>query len=284
MPLTTTEKMLRDAQKNGYAVGAFNTENMEMTQAIVLAAEETNSPVIIATTPSTVEYGSIKLFRAMVAALAEDSKVPIAIHLDHGDSYELAAEALKNGYTSVMIDGSHLDFEENIALAKRVVDIAKDKNIPIEAELGMVGGKEDNLDGGDGSYTDPQMAKEFAERTGISSLAVAIGTAHGDYAKTPVLDIKRLKQIREVVDIPLVLHGASGLTEEQKRECIANGICKINFATELRRMYKTAGEAYVQMNPDKYDPKSYGTASKDAIKKLVIELINTCGCSGHAVK
>ena len=276
--------MLIDAQKGGYAVGAFNTENMEMTQAIIYAAEEASAPVIIATTPSTVHYGSIGLFTAMVTALANDAKVPVALHLDHGDSYGLAVQALEHGYTSVMIDGSHLDFEENIKLSHSIVEIAKKKNIPIEAELGTVGGKEDNLDGGDGNYTDPGMAKEFVERTGISSLAVAIGTAHGVYTTKPVLDVERLRQIRSVVDIPLVLHGASGLTADQKSECIKNGICKINFATELRQMYKTALGEYIQANPDKYDPKSYGAASREAIKKLVIELINTCDCTKRAVK
>ena len=231
--LVTSEELLLDAQKNHYAVGAFNAENMEMVMAIIAAAVEMKSPVIIQTTPSTLKYATVDMYRAMVNAEAAKVSVPVVMHLDHGNSFELAEKALKAGYSSVMIDGSHEVFEDNIAVTKRVVAVAKPMGIPVEAELGKVGGKEDDLVGV-GGCTVPSEAAEFAERTGIQSLAVAIGTAHGVYKIEPKLDVERLKEIRKVVDIPLVLHGASGLSDEAVQTCIAEGICKVNFATELR--------------------------------------------------
>ena len=209
MPLVTTNEMLKKAQAGHYAVGAFNVENMEMVMAVIKAAEEMNSPVIMQTTPSTVKYAGLDFYLAMVRTAAERASVPVAIHLDHGSSFELAMQALRTGYTSIMIDGSHGSFEENVALTRRVADACLPSQISVEAELGKVGGKEDDLEAeNDSPYTDPQQAKEFAERTNATSLAVAIGTAHGFYVGTPVLDKERLSEIREVVDIPLVLHGA----------------------------------------------------------------------------
>jgi len=269
MPLVTSEKLLLDAQRNHYAVGAFNIENMEMVQAVIEAAEELSAPVILQTTPSTVRYAGLDMYYAMAAARAAKSNVPVAIHLDHGESFEMAAQAVRAGYTSVMIDGSHELYEDNITLTGRVVDIAKPNDIPVEAELGKVGGKEDDLDGGDGGYTDPQEAKEFVERTGISSLAVAIGTAHGVYSGVPKLDIERLKLIRKAVDIPLVLHGASGLTDESVIECISHGICKVNFATELRIAYSEGVKKLLADKPDTYDPKAYGKSGRLNVKELV---------------
>ncbi len=278
MPLVTSEKLLLDAQKGGYAVGAFNIENMEMAQAVIAAAEEMNAPVIMQTTPSTIKYAGLDLYYANVAALARNSYVPVAIHLDHGSSFELAVQAIRAGYTSVMIDGSHSVFEENIAITKKVVDVAKPNNIPVEAELGKVGGKEDDLDGGNGGYTVPEEALEFARATGISSLAVAIGTAHGVYIGEPKLDVERLKQIRRIVDIPLVLHGASGLSDESVIECIKEGICKVNFATELRIAYSDGVKKVISENPNVYDPKVYGKAGRENVKQLVMNRMKVCGC------
>ena len=161
MPLVTTTKMLLDAQKGGYAVGAFNIENMEMAMAVIAAAEECSAPVIIQTTPSTVRYSSVDIFFAMVAALAKNVKAPVALHLDHGESFDMAMQAIRAGYTSIMIDGSHSVFDENIALARRVVEVASPNNIPVEAELGKVGGKEDDLDGGSGAIPFPQKPKNL---------------------------------------------------------------------------------------------------------------------------
>lgn len=280
MPLTTTAKMLLDAQKGGYAVGAFNIENMEMAMAVISAAEECSTPVIIQTTPSTVRYAKLDIFFAMVAALANTARVPVALHLDHGESFDMAMQAIRAGYTSIMIDGSHSVFDENIALTRRVVEVATPNNIPVEAELGKVGGKEDDLDGGAGGYTVPAEAKEFVERTSITSLAVAIGTAHGVYEGTPKLDVPRLKEIRGLVDIPLVLHGASGLSDEQVKECIAEGICKVNFATELRIAYSNGVKEALAANPDVFDPKAYGKIGREHVKELVKNRMAVCGCTG----
>ena len=179
MALVTSKEMLLKAQEGGYAVGAFNAENMEMVKAIIQAAEELKAPVMIQTTPSTIKYGTVETYAAIVAAEAKKASVPVCLHLDHGSSFELAMQAMHAGYTSVMIDGSKLDFEANIAETKRVADVAKALDIPCEAELGKVGGKEDDLEAEADTNTDPQEAKEFVERTGVTSLAVAIGTAHG---------------------------------------------------------------------------------------------------------
>lgn len=279
MPLVTSEKMLLDAQKGAYAVGAFNVENMEMVKAVIAAAEELKAPVMLQTTPSTVKYGTLETYYAMVAAEAQKASVPVCIHLDHGSSFELTVQALKVGYTSVMIDGSHEDFENNIAVTKKVVDVAKVCGIPVEAELGKVGGKEDDLVADADTNTDPLEAKEFVERTGISSLAIAIGTAHGFYVGTPVLDKERVSQIREVVSIPLVLHGASGLSDEDVQDCVKRGICKVNFATELRVAYTDAIKKLLAEKPDTFDPKKLGIVGMEAVKKIVKERILVCGCN-----
>lgn len=282
MSFVTSEKMLREAQAGRYAVGAFNAENMEMVKAIISAAEEMRAPVMIQTTTSTLKYASPEMFASMVRAEAKNASVPVAIHLDHGESFELAMKCMIAGYTSVMIDGSKLPFEENIAVSKQVADIALANGIPVEAELGTVGGKEDDVASKGDAYTDPAQASEFAQRTGVTSLAVGIGTAHGFYKSTPVLDVERLSEIAAVVDIPLVLHGASGLTDEQVRECIRRGICKVNIATELRNAYSRAVAAYYAENPGVVDPKKYGKAAMAAVKELVKTKIAVCGCADRA--
>ena len=282
MPMVPSMQMLLDAQAGGYAVGAFNAENMEMVKAIIQAAEELRAPVMIQTTPSTIKYGTLDTYASIVAAEAENATVPVCLHLDHGSSFELAMQAIYAGYTSVMIDGSKLPFEENIAVSKKVADVARSLNIPCEAELGKVGGKEDDLVADADTNTDPMEAKEFAERTGVTSLAVAIGTAHGFYVGTPVLDKERLSEIRKVVDIPLVLHGASGLTDDDVRDCVARGICKVNFATELRAAYTKAVRELLANDEKAFDPKAYGKAGIAAVKALVMERMKVCGCDGKA--
>ena len=282
MPLVTSEKMLLDAQKGGYAVGAFNVENMEMVKAVLAAAEELKAPVMLQTTPSTIKYGTVETYAAIVKAEAEKVSVPVCLHLDHGSSFELAVQAMKAGYTSVMIDGSHEDFENNIAITKKVVDVAKALGIPVEAELGKVGGKEDDLEADADTNTDPAEAKEFVERTGVSSLAVAIGTAHGFYVGTPVLDKPRVSDIKEVVPVPLVLHGASGLSEEDVRECVERGMCKVNFATELRAAYTDAVKKLLEEKPETVDPKKLGGVGMEAVKEQVMIRMKMCGCDGKA--
>ena len=280
MSFVTSEKMLLDAQKGGYAVGAFNVENMEMVMAVIAAAEELRAPLMLQTTPSTIKYAGLDMYLANVKAATERASVPVCLHLDHGDSFDLAMRALRTGYTSIMIDGSHNVFEENIAVTKAVADACRPSGIPVEAELGKVGGKEDDLDGGEGNgYTDPLEAKEFVERTGVTSLAVAIGTAHGVYKGVPKLDLDRLAEIRKVVDIPLVLHGASGLSEEAVVESIKRGICKVNFATELRIAYTDGVKEFLAANPDAFDPKKYGKVAMEHVKAIVETRMKMCGCT-----
>ena len=277
MALVTTKQLLLDAQKGGYAVGAFNVENMEMVQAVVAAAEELRSPVIMQTTPSTVKYANLTYFYENVKVAAQESSVPVVIHLDHGNSFELAMQAYRTGYTSIMIDGSHEGFEDNIALTSAVVKACHPGEVPIEAELGKVGGKEDDLDGGEGDpYTNPQEAAEFVERTGIDSLAVAIGTAHGVYKGVPKLDFSRLSEIRKAVSIPLVLHGTSGVPDEDVAECIKRGICKVNYATDLRIAFTKGINQVLKENPDTIDPKKYNAKGREEVRKYVMHKMKIC--------
>jgi tagatose 1,6-diphosphate aldolase GatY/KbaY len=274
--------MLEDADKGGYAVGAFNVENMEMVMAVIRAAEEMKAPAILQTTPSTVKYAGLPLYYANVKAAAKQASVPIALHLDHGNSFALAMQALRIGYTSIMIDGSHEAFEDNIALTRSVVDACAPAGVPVEAELGKVGGKEDDLDCNDPGYTDPDDAERFVAETGISSLAVAIGTAHGIYKGEPKLDVERLSEIRKRVTIPLVLHGASGVPDEAVKECIRRGISKVNFATELRIAYSDGVKQFLKENPDAFDPKKYGVVGMEHVTQTVKEKIRVCGSGGKA--
>ena len=277
MALVTTKQLLLDAQKGGYAVGAFNVENMEMVQAVVAAAEELRSPVIMQTTPSTVKYANLNYFYENVKVAAQEASVPVVIHLDHGNSFELAMQAYRTGYTSIMIDGSHEGFEDNIALTSAVVKACHPGEVPIEAELGKVGGKEDDLDGGEGDpYTNPQEAAEFVERTGIDSLAVAIGTAHGVYKGVPKLDFSRLSEIRKAVSIPLVLHGTSGVPDEDVVECIKRGICKVNYATDLRIAFTKGINQVLKENPDTIDPKKYNAKGREEVRKYVMHKMKIC--------
>jgi tagatose 1,6-diphosphate aldolase GatY/KbaY len=282
MPLSTTDVMLKQAQEGLWAIGAFNAENMEMVQGIIEAAEESHTPVIIQTTPGTLEYGSLALYYANISALARHASVEIAIHLDHGNNFSLAAKALREGYTSIMIDGSKYPLPENIAITRSVVDICKPNNIPVEGELGRVGGKEDALENSESGYTDPSEALEFVVETGISSLAVGVGTAHGVYVKQPRINVGLITAIRNAITVPLVLHGASGLDDMIIMDCIKRGICKVNFATELRIAYTAAVKAFLENNPNTIDPKKYGILARDAVRSKVMEKIRLCRCNGKS--
>ena len=279
MPFVSTKEMLKKAQEGSYAVGAFNAENMEMVQAIIAAAEAENAPVMIQTTPGTLKYAGPACFAGLVSRLGRDAKVPVALHLDHGNSFELAEKCAQEGYTSLMIDGSLLPFEENIALTRRVVEMAGD--LPVEAELGTVGGKEDTHEA-QAQYTDPDEAAEFVSRTGISSFAVAIGTAHGVYKGEPKLDLNRLSEVRAKVDIPLVLHGTSGVPVDQVKECIRRGICKVNYATDLRIAFTAGVRKATAELPDTFDPKKYLAVGRKAVEDRVRELIGILGSAGKA--
>ena len=284
MPLVTSAEMFKKAYEGHYAVGAFNVNNMEIIQGIVEAAREEKSPLILQVSAGARKYANHIYLMKLVEAAIEDTGLPICLHLDHGEDFEICKACVDGGFTSVMIDGSKLDFEANIAETKRVADVAKALDIPCEAELGKVGGKEDDLEAEADTNTDPQEAKEFVERTGVTSLAVAIGTAHGFYVGTPVLDKERLSEIRQVVDIPLVLHGASGLSDEDVRDCVKRGICKVNFATELRVAYSRAVKELLAEKPDTIDPKAYGKTAIAAVKELVMARMKVCGCDGKAEK
>ena len=281
MSLVTTYEIMKKAQEGHYAIGAFNVENMEMVQAVVAAAEEMHSPVIMQTTPSTVKYAGLDYYLANVSIAAARAAVPVAMHLDHGDSFDLAMRALRVGYTSIMIDGSKLSLYDNIALTKSVVAACKPSHIPVEGEIGTLGGKEDDLSGKP-VYTEPADAKEFAESTGVTSLAIAIGTAHGIYKGIPKLDVNRLSEIRAVVDIPLVLHGTSGVPDDQVRDCVSRGICKVNYATDLRIAFSNGVKQYLKENPDVFDPKKYSAVGRDLVKKYVMQKMEVVGSAGKA--
>lgn len=281
MPLVTSKDMLLDAQKGNYAVGAFNVENMEMVMAVVEAAQEMQSPVILQTTPSTARYAGLNLYYANVKAVAERATVPVALHLDHGSSFELAVQALREGYTSVMIDGSHLPWEENSRLVRRVVDACRPCRVPVEAELGCVGGKEDDLDSSGTGLTSPEQAVKFVEQTGIDFLAVAIGTAHGVYKRSPNIRLDLLKEIKKRVFIPLVLHGTSGLEDEVVRSCIQEGICKVNYATDLRIAFTDGMRRILSGDKSVIDPKIYGKMGKELVKRYVQDKIWVCKSSGR---
>ena len=281
MPLVTSKGMLLDAQKGNYAVGAFNVENMEMVMAVVEAAQEMQSPVILQTTPSTVRYAGFNLYYANVKAVAERATVPVALHLDHGSSFELAVQALREGYTSIMIDGSQLPWEENTGLTRRVVEVCRPCRVPVEAELGCVGGKEDGRSSRNSGLTSPAQAAEFVEKTGIDFLAVAIGTSHGVYKGAPRIRLDLLGEIKKCVPVPLVLHGTSGVEDEVVRSCIQEGICKVNYATDLRIAFSDGIKRILNEDSSVIDPKIYGKMGKELVKRYVQDKIWVCKSSGR---
>ncbi|MDW7652224.1 MAG: ketose-bisphosphate aldolase, partial [Bacillota bacterium] len=236
MPFVTLREVLAEAERGGYAVGAFNTNNMEIVQAIVEAAEEEQAPVILQASQGALKYAGIRYITAMVRAAVETASVPIVLHLDHGTSFEQTMLCLKHGFTSVMFDGSKYDLDENIAATRKVVDVAHAMGASVEGELGKIGGTEDDItvDERDALFTDPDEAERFVTEARVDALAVAIGTAHGTYKGEPKLDFARLEIINGRVETPIVLHGASGVPADSVRKSIALGVRKINIDTELR--------------------------------------------------
>ena len=285
MPLVNGRELLKDARAHGYAVGAFNVENMEMMQAVIAAAEAERAPVILQTTPATICYAGTAIFSAMAQAMAEKACVPVAMHLDHGDSFDLCEQAADSGYTSLMIDGSKLPLENNITLTRRVTTMAAARpgRPCAEAELGKLGGKEDDLEvkTGEDIYTNPIEAARFVTETGVDSLAVAIGTVHGFYRGKPKLEFERLAQLRDTVSVPLVLHGSSGVPDGDVRRAVSLGVCKVNFATELRVSYTQAVRTALQADEGLYDPKKFGVPGREAVIEVVRHRISVCGASGH---
>lgn len=307
MVLVTTKSILNKAKKGGYGVGAFNTSNLEFTKAIVKAAEDLKAPVIVQTSISAIKYAGIKEMFAIVSTIAKNAKVPVALHLDHGPTYEWAKDCLKEGWTSIMIDTSSKPFKENVATTKKVVKLAKKYGATVEAEIGALAGIEDNVKVSEKNalFTNADEAAKFAKLTGCDSLAIAIGTSHGPYKFKggSKLDFNRLKEIRKKVKVPLVLHGASsipqkiikkaekygatlgnahGVSDAHLRKAVKNGICKVNTDSDLRLMFDAAIREELSLNPKVYDPRKILSHCTEAIYNLVKEKIKILGSVGKA--
>lgn len=295
MPLVTTKEMFEKSMGEGFAIGAFNINNMEIIQGIVDAAQKQNSPVILQASSGAIKYARIKYLMKMVEAAVEETNIPIAIHLDHGPDFETCKMCIDNGFTSVMIDGSKYSFEENVALTKKVVDYAHERGVVVEAELGQLAGIEDdvNVSEEDAKYTDPDQAKEFVERTGCDSLAIAIGTSHGAYKFKGEARLRMdiLKQVKEKIpNTPIVLHGAStvipelvetcnsyggdipgakGVPDEILHEASLSGVSKINVDTDLRLAFTGEIRKSLAENPSAFDPRKYLTPAREKITEVV---------------
>lgn len=311
MPLINTKEMFKHAYEGKYAIGAFNVNNMEIIQGIVAAAQKEQSALILQVSAGARKYASPIYLRKLVEAAIEETNLPIVLHLDHGDSFELCKQCIDDGFTSVMIDGSALPFDENIELSRRVAEYAHERGVTVEAELGKLAGIEDevNVSAEDAQFTDPDQAVEFVERSGVDSLAIAIGTSHGAYkfAGEPRLDFERLEKITKLLpDFPLVLHGASsvipkylemcnqygaqipgakGVPEDMLRQAATYGVCKINVDTDLRMAMTAAIRKVFAEEPVEFDPRKYLGPGRAAIEEIVQHKIkNVFGCSGSALK
>lgn len=311
MPLVNTKEMFQKAYDGGYAIGAFNVNNMEIVQGITQACSELNSPVILQASSGARKYANHTYLVKLVEAAVKETNIPIALHLDHGDSFELCKSCIDGGFTSVMIDGSHYDYEDNVALAKKVVEYAHPRGVTVEAELGRLAGIEDdvNVSAEDASYTNPAQVQDFVERTGVDSLAIAIGTSHGAYkfkpGQKPQLRFDILKEVGErLPNFPIVLHGASsvipefveminkyggqmpdaiGIPEEMLREASKMAVCKINVDSDLRLAMTATLRKHLYENPSHFDPRQYLAPARDAIKNMVAHKIkNVLGSDGKA--
>ncbi len=294
MPLVSSKEMFKNAYGK-YAVGAFNVNNMEIIQGIVEAAKEEQAPLILQVSAGARKYAKHVYLMKLVEAAVEDSGLPICLHLDHGEDFEICKACVDGGFTSVMIDGSKHPFEENIAVTKKVVEYAHARGVVVEGELGRLAGVEDavNVSAKDATYTDPEQAAEFVRRTGVDSLAIAIGTSHGAYKfkGEPQLDFERLQKIASLLPgFPIVLHGAStvlpefvtkcnkyggklqdaqGVPEDMLKKAGTMGVCKINIDTDLRLAMTASIREYLALNPEKFDPRDYLRPAREAIKNMV---------------
>ena len=311
MPLVNTKEMFKKAYEGGYAIGAFNVNNMEIIQGITEAAKELNAPLILQVSAGARKYANHTYLVKLVEAALAVTDLPIALHLDHGDSFELCKDCIDGGFTSVMIDGSHNSYEENVALTKKVVDYAHARNVTVEAELGRLAGVEDdvNVSAEDASYTNPDQVIDFVTRTGCDSLAIAIGTSHGAFkfkpGTKPQLRFDILEEIeRRLPGFPIVLHGASsvipefvedinkyggkmdhaiGIPEEMLRQAAKSAVCKINIDSDLRLAMTATIRKYFAENPSHFDPRQYLAPARTAIKQMVARKIqNVLGCDGKA--
>ncbi len=311
MPLVTTTEMFKKAYEGGYAIGAFNVNNMEIVQGITRAAKKLNSPVILQCSAGARKYASHDYLVAMVKAAADETGLPIALHLDHGPDFETCKSCIDGGFTSVMIDGSSLPYEENIALTKKVVEYAHAHGCVVEGELGTLAGVEDDVqvDAEDASYTRPEEVVDFVTRTGVDSLAIAIGTSHGAYkfkpGQNPQLRFDILEEIeKKLPNFPIVLHGASsvnqdhikmineyggempdaiGIPEEMLRKASSMAVCKINVDSDIRIAMTAATRKHFAENPTHFDPRQYLTPARNLIEEVVSHKIETVfGSAGHA--
>ena len=311
MPLVTSKEMFQKAYEGGYAVGAFNVNNMEIIQGITQAAAQERAPLILQVSAGARKYAKHVYLMKLVEAAIEDTGLPICLHLDHGDSFEICKSCIDGGFTSVMIDGSKYSFEENVSLTKQVVDYAHSKGVVVEGELGRLAGVEDdvNVSAADSSYTDPAQVEEFVEKTGVDSLAIAIGTSHGAYkfkpGTKPQLRFDILEEVgRRLPNFPIVLHGASsvmqeyvaivnefggqmpgavGVPEDMLRRAAELAVCKINIDSDLRLAMTGTVRAFLDEHPDKFDPREYLKPARANIKELVRhKLVDVLGCAGKA--
>ncbi|NLI61141.1 MAG: class II fructose-1,6-bisphosphate aldolase [Clostridiales bacterium] len=306
MPLVTTTEMFKKAYEGGYAIGAFNVNNMEIVQGITEAAKEEKAPLILQVSAGARKYANHTYLMKLVEAAIEETNLPIALHLDHGDSFELCKSCIDGGFTSVMIDGSHLPFEENIKLTKQVVDYAHDHGVVVEGELGRLAGIEDdvNVSAEDATYTDPDEVEEFVQRTGVDSLAIAIGTSHGafKFKGEAKLRFDILEEIgKRLPEFPIVLHGASsvpqeyveminkyggqmpgakGVPEDMLRKAASMAVCKINIDSDLRLAMTSSVRKFIAENPEAFDPRQYLGPAREAIKEIVRhKIVNVLGCN-----
>lgn len=284
MSLVPVSELLKKAEEGGYAVGAFNCNNMEIVQAIIAAAEAENAPVIMQASQGAIKYAGIDYIVAMAKLAAERTHVPVALHLDHGTSFEQVMQCIRAGFSSVMIDGSKLPLEENIALTRRVLDVARAVGVSVEAELGKIGGTEDDIyvSEREAFFTDPEEAGIFVRETGVDALAVAIGTAHGQYKGTPELDFPRLEKIKSIVKIPIVLHGSSGVPDDAIREAIRLGVRKVNIDTNIREAFTAAARKVLEENPKEIDPRKMLGPAREAATHVIREKIRVFGSSNKA--
>lgn len=285
MPLVSSTPMLQKARKEGYGICAFNVHTLEMLQGVVEAAEETQSPLILQTTVGTVKHLGADYVAAAAKVAADRSSIPIALHLDHCTDLDIIVRCIRAGYTSVMIDASMHPFEENVRQTKEVVRMANAIGINVEAELGKVGGVEDDIvvSEDDALMADPDECVRFIKLTGVSTLAPAIGTAHGIYKGDPNIDFSRIETIAKKVSVPLVLHGGSGIPEDQVKRCVSLGMAKMNVATEIRIVFSDAIKAVFMENPNENDPRKYMIPAKKALKEAAIEKMRLTGCIGKGV-
>ena len=309
MPLVTTKKMFEDAYKGNYAVGAFNVNNMEIIQGIVQAGQKLNAPLILQVSKGARAYANHTYLVKLVEAAVIESGLPIALHLDHGPDFETCKSCIDGGFTSVMIDGSHLPYEENVAVTKKVVEYAHAHGVVVEGELGQLAGVEDDVSNEETVYTRPEEVYDFATRTGVDSLAIAIGTSHGAYkfkpGQKPQLRFDILEEVsKKLPDFPIVLHGASsvipecvkqinqyggklddaiGIPEDMLRQAAKMAVCKINIDSDLRLAMTAAIRKYLAENPSHFDPRQYLKPARDAIQAMVEhKIVDVLGCDGKA--